>query len=382
MIKLARVHSLVDRLLARHERYRPLDLLRLLGRLPEPELKRWEQGELGILQDGLAGNVDVIISLLKQADAWARKLGLAAEIEPAERLCFRNPQHDRLVRTVWRRRAEQNAQGDLFFDNRFSVARSSLARCLAEGDPAGAEQHLAAMARTLPGNEHQVDAEHLVGSLAWMRAVPSDPGAIMDALASDIGPRARRFLGHAEGERFLARFWRHLQRRLDPASYDPEHPEHHPSAIAEQLEDWAGVVSSVKAVTAYPDHAPLLAALARAALRQGQRDHGLLALAQLCWRHPAVAEQWLDASDDEELSRRVAIFWDLDPALPTELFPAWLALAGYSMPDCPPRDQFPDSAAEALRQVQALRQDGEDIHRREWLQVNQPALFALWIGAK
>lgn len=378
-MRLSRIQTLVDRLLVRDERYRPLALLRLVGRLPEDELRRWEQGDSGFLQDGMAGNIDAIVGLLRQADGWARKLGLAAEIEPAEQRCFRNPQHDRLARTVWRRRVDESAQGDLFFDNRFSVARSGLARSLVEADAAAAEQHLADLARAVPGNEHQADAEHLVGSLAWLGQAPADTGAVMRALETDIALRARRFLGHAEGERFLARFWQHLQSRLDPTAFDPEHPDHHPSAIAERLEDWPAVIACAEAVPDYFEHAALLACLASAALQLGQRDRGLQALCQLCWRHPAQAEQWLDASIDEELNRRIAIYWDMDETLPIGLFPAWLALTGYAVPDCPPELAPQSSAVEALAQLKTLRQDPTDIQRREWLQLEQPALFELWM---
>lgn len=379
-MKPARLQSLVDRLLARDERYRPLDLLLLTGRLDPEDLRGWEQGEPALLEDVLAGQIEGSVEQLRQAAEWARRLGLSSEAETSERRLFRNSQHDRLARTVWRRKTFEQPQGDLFFDNRYAVARASLARSLLEADQAAAETHLAEMARIEPGNEAQADAEHLVGALAWLEGAPSRLEAMVKALEEDLAPRARRFFGHSESERYLARFWAHLAETLDPAEFDPARPDQHPSALAERLADWAGVIAAVEAVDRYVEQPVLLARLAGAALELGQREQALAALCQLCWRHGPAAERWLDSCDDAELTRRVERYWDLEPALPIERFPAWLVLTGYPMPDCPADQQPAGSTAEALAQLKALRQNPADLQRREWLQVHEPALFALWIG--
>ncbi|MCH8479121.1 MAG: hypothetical protein LAT56_14445 [Wenzhouxiangella sp.] len=376
-----RIQSAVDRLLSREQCYRPLALLKLIRRVDSKVLAQWESGELKWLEDGLYGHPQACLDELRVAADWARKLGLEARLEAAEqgRRLFRSGADDRLASTNWHR-AAPSAQGDLFFDTGFAQARSALNQSLLAADRERAEQALADLSRADPGNEAQADGERLVEALGWLEEAPDDPRLRLAVLDEDIQARARRLLGAAESRRFLAPLWRQLAAAMDPADFDSLEPDRHPSAVLARVEDWAAVVEAVRAVPDYVKLAQLLGRLASAALAAGDREVGLAAVCQLCWRHPKAAQAWLDACRDDELVRRVEVFWDLDPPLAIDLFPAWLVSVAYALPDIPEQDRPDDEASEAWTRFRALRADPTDLTLREWFQTRQPALFSHWLA--
>lgn len=374
------LHSLVDGLIARDREYRPLELLVAARRLERADLDRFEQGRLRQLEDLLYGDPTRSIELLDHAARWARELGLEPQIrdrESGQGACFRDARADRQARTSWRRR-EGESQGDLFMDNRLSVARAQLVRQLEAGDRAGAEAALADLSRADPASELQVDGEHLVGAMAWLDELPEDHAALLTAIDEDLGVRARRVLGPGQARRFLARFWRALAETRRGLDFDPAQPALSPALLLIRCEDWAGALAALDQEPTRVEHPPLLVAELRAALQTGERERGLTALCQLCWRHGQAAEAWLDVCDDDELARRVEQFWDLEPALDIELFPAWLLTRGYPMPVVQNPPEI--GAAEAMDFVRALRRKPDDLAAREWLQAQQPELLELWIG--
>lgn len=381
-MKPDRIQSAVDRLLARDQSYQPVALLKLIGRVDAADLSRWESGEFKCLEDVLYGNPEACLEELRLAAAWAGKLGLQAQVEPADgsgRRVFRSSTAEQLARSTWRR-AAPSAQGDLFFDTGFAQARSALNQALLAADRSQAEQALADMSRADPGNDVQADSERLIEALAWLEGGLDDPAARLALLEEDVGPRARRLLGAVDGQRFLARFWRQLAEGLNAAEFDPAQALLHPSAVLARVEDWQGVISAVTAFRNYLDQPELLARLANAALAEGDREQGIAAVCQLCWRHGKAAEAWLDACQDDELVRRIEIFWDLDPPLEIALFPAWLVSVAYALPDIP-ADVCPDTpAAKAWTRFRALRADPTDMDQREWLQREQPTLFGHWLA--
>ena len=310
------------------------------------------------------------------------QLGLRAEVEEDNGTgprWFRNPVSDRLARTVWQRPAE-TPQADLFFDNRFAVARGNLARALVDGRSDAADECLAEMARAGGDPQAQADAEHLVGALAWLDAPVTDAAARRATIERELAPRAQRFLGRREAGVFLDRLWRWLVGGQDPANFDPDRPDDHPSHLLARLGDHSAVIAAVRAVKDYLDQPELLARLAHAGLSGGQRETGLVALCQLCWRHPERAEAWLDACRDDELVRRVERFWDLEPPLAIGLFPAWLISVAYPLPDIPAEQLPAGSDAEAMVRFRSLRQRPDDREQRAWLQAEQPLLFRHWLA--
>ncbi|MGY6631142.1 MAG: hypothetical protein ACXIUL_09070 [Wenzhouxiangella sp.] len=379
----ADLHAMLEDLLAREQAYRPLSLLTGLHRLSMEDERRFRAGQIPLLESHLYGSPTRIAAVLGRAAAWARSRGLKAEAEPAPAggaRVFRNPHQEREARISWTR-GPSNPQGDLFLDNGFAQARRSLVEALVRADPEAAEGALGVMARAEPGHADQVDAEHLVGALDWL----NDPRpGLAERLRSELLPRAQRLLGREQADAFAKGFRRALAAQPAAQVFDPAQADQHRSAWLFELEDWPATVEACQAaINADPaalDSPELLGRLASAALKDGQRETALLAVCQLCWRHPEAAERWLEATDDVEIARRIARFWDLDPLLPTELFPAWLALEGHA-PAPPSTDQQPaTSAATALLHVRALRHDPESLAEREWLQAEQPALFRLWLA--
>ncbi|MEE4331562.1 MAG: hypothetical protein V2J10_11885 [Wenzhouxiangella sp.] len=377
----ARIQAAVDRLVARDGCYRPAALLRLTLRLG-PDGSEPERGDgAGFIEDALYGDPARVADMLRLAADWARRLGLQAEVEKpsaAGPRWFRSPDTDRLARTVWQR-AVETPQGDLFFDNRFAVARGNLARAVVDGRRDAAEQSLAEMARAGADHEVQADAEHLVGALAWLDGPVVDVARTLEGIDATLAPRAERFLGRRDARSYLARFWRWLAAGMDAATFDPERADGHPSRLYQRLEEPEKVIASVRQVADYQRHPVLLERLANAGLAAGDREAGLSAMCQLCWLHAERAEQWLDRCRDPELARRIEIFWDLDTPLDVALFPAWLVAMAYPLPESTDEGRFDHPAAEATARFRQLRRQPDDRATRAWLQTQQPDLFRLWL---
>ncbi|MGY6586746.1 MAG: hypothetical protein ACXIUB_00510 [Wenzhouxiangella sp.] len=377
----SQLHALLEDLLAREQALRPLSLLKAVHRLDAEDERRFLAGDIPLLESRLYGAADRMTALLERARNWARQRGLESRSDGHSRAgrVFRKGPAEQLARTTWQR--APRPQGDLFLDNGAAQARAGLVRSLLAADRDAAERYLAELARAEPGHPDQGDAEHLVGALDWLG---SPPAGLAEHLNTELLPRAERLLGRAQADDFARAFRQALARQPAAQNFDPEHPDRHRSAWLFELEDWnASVQACQQALDEEPSNLQspeLLARLATAGLNAGQRETALLAVCQLCWRHPQAAERWLEATDDVEIARRIARFWDLDPLLPTELFPAWLALEGHA-PAPPPAEQQPaTSAATALLHVRALRHDPESLAEREWLQAEQPLLFQLWLA--
>lgn len=372
------IEMLVDRLVARDGCYRPVELLKRLHRLEPADERRWLRDEIDLLEDVFYGHPERCLELLRSAEIRARRLGLECSDEPAAgRRVFRVAGADALFHRSWSRRTSDSQQ-DLFFDGGQTAARKALERALLEADADRAERELAEMARAGADEAVQADAEHLVGALARLQQPPADVDELITEIRGDLGQRARRFLGRDDGERYLAHFWRFLAENAAAGRYEADRPDRHGSAFLEQLADWPAVIKSVEAVAEYRQHAPLLTRLLRARLATGERQRAMAALALLCWQHPDAAEQWLETTADPDMAERVARFWDLEPPLPIEQFPAWLAAIGAPVP--PPEDNDTSDYAELLRRTQQLRASPTERGHREWLQQYYPELMGHWLG--
>jgi hypothetical protein len=380
-MKRDRVRALVDRLVSRDGAYRPLELLKLTGRLESRDEQRWVRGEVAFLEERFYGHPGRVAEMLRTAAEWARRLELADEVDtviPAQAArIFRNAVDDRLARTAWQRR-QVSQQADLFFDNGHANARHQLQRALLDGDRARSEQHLAELARSQPHSEILADAEHLVGALAWLEAAPQDIVTLARSVESALAPRARRLLGGEDAERYLARFWVHLAGHSDPTCYDPARHSAHPAALLERAGRLSEAIAAVLAVSDHRQHPELLACLARSGLAGGRRDLGWQAIVRMCWHHPSEAERFFEMCRDEEVQRRIERFWDLEPPLPAELFPAWLATVSFALPELHADDS---RGSKALSSVMAARSRPGHRKAREWLAAHEPQLLHHWRNA-
>ncbi len=380
------INNLVDQLLARDSEYRPLELLLLLRRLDRDGLARFDSDPNVFLEDQLYGNLDTVMEQLNWAATRARTLGLEARTRPrrsGQGAMFRRSTADHQARTSWQR-TEVSAQADLFLDNRLSVARSQLVRALEAADRAGAETALLELSRADPGNELQADAEHLVGALGWLDVERLDAPRVMDAIEGDLAIRARRLLGASAAEQFLARFFQHLADYPSQRSSAQDSVELSPAQLRFKAGDMAGVLREIDRLESSSSSDAMSSALRlvdiRASLRLGDRDRALRNLSLLCWSDPKAAEDWLELGEDDELSRRVEQFWDLEKPLEIELFPAWLLARGYPMPSVDQARDF--SAARALEGIRTLRMDPADIDARQWMHDHFPGLMEHWMGQR
>ena len=378
-MKTQRVRALVDRLVARDGCYRPLELLKLCFRLDVRDEQRWLRGEVSCLEDVLAGDPERSAELLRQAAEWARQLELAGErdgaIAPRASRAFRNSLADQAAKTSWRRHSV-TPQQDLFFDNSQATARNRLQKALLAGDRSASEKHLAEMVRARPDSQVQADAEHLVGALAWLEQDIDHPEVLFAAIDEDLSHRARRLLGSADAERFLKPLWSRLAEAVQATDFGPKLEHLHPAALHERAGDWQAVIRAVQDCHDHESRPALLVRLARAAFRCSERETGWKALARLCWHDGDAAESFLETTDEDELVQRVEQFWDLDPALPIALFPAWLVSLSFALPEL---EDDGSRGATALAAVRAVRAGPDQPEVRQRLAELEPDLMQYWL---
>lgn len=371
------LNELIDQLLARDGDYRPSSLLLLLRRIDRASLARIESDPEAVLEDLIFGDPARVLAQLNWAAERARALGLEPRTEPrraGQGRFFRRATADHQMRTIWCR-APAAAQADLFFDNSLAVARRELVRALQQADRQAAEAALLDLSRTGASTDLLTDAEHLVGALSWLAEPALDQGSAVAALEGDLALRAKRVLGRADGEGFIARAFRQLARQV-PASGTVASDVDRAELFLRGGEPAAALAAIDERIDDRWNPGRQLVEL-RASLALDQRERALDALSRLCWTDAHAAEAWLERGEDEELSRRVEQFWDLEEALAISLFPAWLLARGYPMP---PVDGPPDcDAATALASVRTLRQAPSDMQARSWLQEHCPDLMADWM---
>lgn len=157
---------------------------------------------------------------------------------------------------------------------------------------------------------------------------------------------------------------------LAGAPFDPEHPALHASYAYAQCLDWCRTPAAVEAVEDYAAQPVLLARLAEARCRNGDRDGAIGTWAALRWRFPADAEKIMEGPElpDNRLREAWIRFCDqnLDPPPETSLFPAYLLLIEPALARSLPAElSAGNSVGEyAFRAVhQLLRRDSMDTRR-------------------
>jgi len=380
----AAIASRVDRLLARHGVYRPLDLLVELRRLPEPALAEWHRDPAIVLEDRLLGDPERCVDTLKEAARWARRLGLARELrvpttaDGQPLLASRRPALQQLLLTEYHR-IDDSPQLDLFLDNPQTAARNRLVEALHGGDAAAAAATLEQLQAAGAGHTELTAAETLVDALDWPGEDPPPAAKGLVFIETRLQPTATELLGRRATD-FLRAYWSRLAATLDPTRFDPAQPRLHPSWLARQAGDWAGVVAAARAVPRCWQEPVLLARLAEAGIALGDRALALTSLAELCWHDAPAAEQWLHSCSDASIASLRDRFWDLEPELDIALFPAWLALH-LPTPESPVATEAGEEPArQAYTTARALRNDKNDTDLRKTLHAQCPALLAHWLN--
>ncbi|MDN5753563.1 MAG: hypothetical protein L0H15_09820, partial [Nitrosospira sp.] len=336
------VHAAVDRVVAAHGAYIPVELLLDTGLLRFVDYEAWRRGQHVGLDSLLADDLDRVIPLLREAARWAGELGFQPETRDYfgwgdhanQRLALFGADPgdaDGLLATHYVRRdaPASGNQLDLFFDGRATVALGDLRAALRARDVEGARRGLTVVAEQTPHHDLLPFAQRLIDALRDLpnpvsaRQAPAELTTIERRLA----PAAQALLGPSARD-LMAAFWQRLAVALADAPFDPRQPTLHASYAHVQCLDWRGAIAAIERVPGHTDHPALLARMAPARYHDGDYHAAITAWIRLCWRSQPAATTALDElpATATKLRRLWAEFrnLDLDPAPEAPVFPAYL----------------------------------------------------------
>ena len=342
----AEVRAAAERLLHDLGRCSPMDLLLAMRLLRPEDHEAWCRGERARLDDALAGGPAGARRCLEAAGRWAGALGLTARHDvlsgtgghPAEDLvASSDPRLNELLRTSFFPRPAQEAeQLDLFLDSPVTSAVNALLDALWAGDPGEGRRARARLMERVPGHAQAASAAALIEMLET--PPPGDAARGQEwtgRLEREWAPAASALFG-ARGAQWLAPRWCAAGRAIESGRLDPRRPERHPSAAYLRGLDWQGVKRSVLATPDYEAEPALLARLAEAEWRLGDRHQAISHWFTLCWRAPEAFRKLVAGRDFPDRAVRDA--WNLaedrdDPGSETfpEWFPAWMLLHEYGL---------------------------------------------------
>ena len=332
------VQAAVQQLVVEHGEYAPLELLLATNRLGYEDYRGWRECRLETLDAVLTDGGRRTRAWLEGAQSWAEALGLTPE--PAVHhgweknsgtvlVASVDPPLNALLSTRFRH-AREHAQLDLFIDSAQTAAVNALLDALSARDAGKAREALARLVRMDRDHGQRFHACALIASLE--APAPADPERGLEQLERmerEWVPAASALLG-ARRRDFLAPLWRDIGRALDPAPFDPDHPERHASRAYREGLDWERSRRSVLAVPGYEDEPALLVRLAEACWRLRDRVEAIESWFALCRLAPEAFERLIEAADFPDWALRsawrVALEQDLECAMTPEWFPAWMLI--------------------------------------------------------
>ncbi len=167
-------------------------------------------------------------------------------------------------------------QLDLFQDSPRTVALNVLREAVLARNAPGAGIALERLLNLAPDHERASDAGTLIAVLEAPAPEGPDEGIEwLHALEREWRPAAMRLLGSGDGRDFLAPVWRCIGGALGPRPFDPVHPELHASWAYRQGQDWENLKRSVLDVPEHETTPALLARLAEAEYRLGDRTRAI-----------------------------------------------------------------------------------------------------------
>ena len=334
----AQVQELVQQLVLEHGEYAPLELLLAANRLRYEDYRAWREGRVASLDAVLGGGPGAVRAWLEGAQRWAQALGL--DREPvvhhgweanavAVLAASGDPRLDALLNVRFRR-SREHEQLDLFIDGAQTAAVNALVGALAARDAGEARQALDRLVGLDRDHGQRFHALALIAALE-MPAPEGLEQALdrLDRMGREWVPAATALLG-ARRRDFLAPLWRGIGRALEPAPFDPRHPGRHASGAYREGLDWEHLKRSVLAVPGHEREPILLARLAEAECRLGNRAVAAERWFALCRLAPEAFERLIEAPDFPDWAFRAA--WrlareqDFEPELTPEWFPAWMLL--------------------------------------------------------
>ena len=330
------VESTVYRLLVERREYSPIDLLKAEGRLTEALYRAWRTGGIASLDaafDDPAGTK----ALLRSAASFAEALGLLAQPVdhrdpdgPADRPLTTSADPTLKGLLDHRYRRPDDAQPDLFLDSATTTSVNTLLDALAQGDAKPARDALAEVRTAAPEYPYLVQAETLIRALE--RPAPqseADALKVLRRLEHTWAPAALQCLGAPRDHVLLAPLWQNIGHALNPGRFDPQRPDRHASHAFEQARDPGLVRQSVLAVPDHRQQPVLLARLATAESRLGNRTEALQSWFAMCLLSPDGFAGHVESSSFEDPG--VAFAWqssvleqDGEEEWSAEWFPAWM----------------------------------------------------------
>ena len=280
-------------------------------------------------------------------------------------------------------------QLDLFHDSPRTIVLNVLREAIVARNALEAGITFERLLNLDPGHEMASDAGTLIAILETPAPEGPDEGIEwLHALEQEWRPAAVRLLGTGDGRDFLAPVWRCIGEALGPRPFEPVHPERHPSWAYLQGQDWENLKRSVLGVPEHETTLVLLARLAEAEYRLGDRTRAIEHWFALCWRAPAVLRGLVDDPDFPDAD--VAAAWnaaqdqDVEPELSPEWFPAWMLLQEPSLAARLAPSGKNDGPRRAFDLVQGLLTNrANDAHRialRRELKTLHPALLTGYLN--
>ena len=332
------VYYQVDQLLLERGEYLPLEFLLQEGRLSYADYEAWRNGDLAHLDEALFGDPEQVQQQLAAAEQYLQDRGwrpesvrydswphlnqpTASGSAPTQLRFSANPSFDACFHRRYRKPTD-HPQLDLFTDSPATCLVNGIIRSLADRQPAEARRQLERLLDIAPDHVRVGELECLTEAAEDIESPVSDTSAELRRLRETLTPLAASVLGPAR-HNLLVPLWRRLSQALQDQPYRADEPELHPSFAAAQALDWAGVR---RAVESEPDWQSDRALLLRHAVACDQQHEYAAALSSwfaLCWRFPEQADA-LESSNNPDLRQHWTAFQDLDSALPTREFPAWL----------------------------------------------------------
>ena len=383
-------YALVDRLLLEHGRLEPMELLLAADLLGYEDYEAWRLGQRSDLQGALRIGPDEAAELLRRAAAYASGQRLAPnDVEyrgwgGADRpLSIGSHEGFVAACAIAYAPPADRAQLDLFQDTSAVLAEEEIRRALAERRMEDARRQMGRLIQQNPRHSR------LGGYLQLVQAI-DEGGAAGAARPADrlgeleaIERLAEELLGHRARD-LVTPLWVGFAEQLSGQAFAPEHPQLHASHAWARAGRWDAVRAAVEAEVDWCDHPVLVLSHGEACWRQRRTAAAWRDWMWLCWEHPSAAEHAFAyrAFPDRRLSDHWSRFGDLDQAVATEDFPAWLLIADPAAAAVPPEAAPSDERGAAYRLLHALTGDGDTIARRQGLAEVHPGLLETFLAAR